>query len=213
MTENDIMVTNSPSSSVAMPKPFTTSEREAVKRRLREVASQSLAARGLRGTSVASLASAAGISKGAFYLFYPSKEALVFDVLADAEAAVRAELERRLAEGPASERLRRFFRFTFEVVERHPVLRLLSDPEEAPALFRALPPAELAARIADDDRWFGALFKRFRDDGLLGDVDPEVLAAWPRMALGIAQQRALVGEHYGALADLLSDALARRLVE
>lgn len=77
---------------------------------------------------------------------------------------------------------------------------------------RALP-GELAARIADDDRWFGALFKRFRDDGLVGDVDPEVLAAWPRMALGIAQQRALVGEHYGALADLLSDALARRLAE
>jgi AcrR family transcriptional regulator len=195
-----------------MPRAFSETEREAVRQRLKTAARASLAERGFRRTSVAELAREGGISKGAFYGFFDSKEELVFEVLEEAEAEVRTELERRMVEAEPRERVRRFVAFLFEILERHPVLRLLSDPDETAVLFRSMPPEELAARMSDDDRYFGDMFRRWREEGWLADVSPGVLAGLPRLALAVAQQRELIGdERYRPLTELVAEALADRL--
>lgn len=195
-----------------MPRGFTESEREAVSKRLIDAARRSLVERGLRATSVATLAREAGISKGAFYLFYDSKEALVGTVLGAEEAALRTALDELMAateEQPANA----LVRFFFEIVERHPVMRLLSDPDEAAVLFRSMPPEELAAHMADDDAFFADRCRRWQAAGKLnGDIDPEVFARIPRLALAIVQQRAFIGEaQYDALIDLVATSLGRSL--
>ena len=64
-----------------MAKAFSDSERETIRDRLCAAAEIFLGERGIRKTSVEELASAARISKGAFYLFYHTKEELFFDVI------------------------------------------------------------------------------------------------------------------------------------
>jgi AcrR family transcriptional regulator len=49
---------------------------------------------GIRKTNVEELTEAAGISKGAFYSFYPSKEELFMDILEEIEEEVRGGLMR-----------------------------------------------------------------------------------------------------------------------
>ena len=60
---------------------FTPKERQGIIEALRGAANKSAATVGMRKTTVDDLALQAGISKGAFYKFYPSKEHLFLDML------------------------------------------------------------------------------------------------------------------------------------
>ena len=64
-----------------MARSFTEREKENIKRSLREACKQSWTQYGYKKTSVDDLCKQAGISKGAFYLFFESKEALFCEVL------------------------------------------------------------------------------------------------------------------------------------
>lgn len=64
-----------------MARGFTEQEREKIRNRLMEACKQSWTRYGYRKTGVDELCRQAGISKGAFYLFFESKEALFCDVL------------------------------------------------------------------------------------------------------------------------------------
>ena len=67
-----------------MPRPFSARERDLLRRRLLEASRDAFAAFGSRA-SVDDVVRAAGISQGAFYLFYESKEALLLDLLEQPE--------------------------------------------------------------------------------------------------------------------------------
>ena len=75
-----------------MPKGFTEHEKELIRKRLLEQGYKQFSAYGLKKTNVEELAEASGISKGAFYLFYESKEALFMDVIELAEERFRQEI-------------------------------------------------------------------------------------------------------------------------
>lgn len=64
-----------------MPRCFTEREKKNIRRRLQEACKQSWTQYGYKKTSVDELCKQAGISKGAFYLFFESKEALFCEVL------------------------------------------------------------------------------------------------------------------------------------
>ncbi len=64
-----------------MAKSFTKRERENIKRNLLEAGKESWTRYGCKKTSVDELCRQAGISKGAFYLFFDTKEALFCEVL------------------------------------------------------------------------------------------------------------------------------------
>jgi len=64
-----------------MPRAFTGAERAMIRERLLAAGRELFARYGLRKTTVEELARAAGIAKGTFYLFFPSKEALYAEVL------------------------------------------------------------------------------------------------------------------------------------
>ena len=65
-----------------MGKGFKENEKEIIKEKLKKAAEEALVKTGIRKTSVDKLVSKVGISKGAFYLFYESKESLFFEVIA-----------------------------------------------------------------------------------------------------------------------------------
>lgn len=81
-----------------MARSFTETEKENIRKRLLDACRQSWTQYGYKKTSVDELCQQAGISKGAFYLFFESKEALFCDVLCsvqnqicDAASAILAQ--------------------------------------------------------------------------------------------------------------------------
>lgn len=64
-----------------MPKTFSSNERIYIKQRLMEETKKCLSVYGIRKTTVDELVKRVNIPKGTFYLFYKSKEILIFDVI------------------------------------------------------------------------------------------------------------------------------------
>ena len=64
-----------------MPKTYTETERDNIRRDLRKAASLCLRKYGVRHTTVDELVHNVNIPKGTFYLFYPNKESLFLDAL------------------------------------------------------------------------------------------------------------------------------------
>ena len=62
-----------------MPKSYSEQEREYIRKRLKEEAADCLARYGVRRTTVDELVKRVNIPKGTFYLFYKSKELLLFE--------------------------------------------------------------------------------------------------------------------------------------
>lgn len=71
-----------------MARSFTEREKENIKRGLQDVCKQSWTQYGYKKTSVDELCKQVGISKGAFYLFFESKEALFCEVLCSVQEQI-----------------------------------------------------------------------------------------------------------------------------
>jgi AcrR family transcriptional regulator len=75
-----------------MAKAFSDNEKEIILKRLKYLAKDCLQRFGVRKTTVDELVKMAGISKGAFYLFYSTKEILIFEVMTDFQLKLQNQL-------------------------------------------------------------------------------------------------------------------------
>jgi AcrR family transcriptional regulator len=134
-----------------MPKAFTEHEKELIGQRLLEQGYKQFSTYGLRKTSIEELAQAAGISKGAFYIFYPSKEALFMDVVEMAEERFRQEILASIDRPGPSPRARLFavLQQAFALFRSMPLLQFLSGGDYD-LLFRRVPAEQLQAHLAAD---------------------------------------------------------------
>lgn len=201
-----------------MPRAFREDERARIEARLLETGRALFERQGLRKTNVAELARAAGIGKGSFYLFYPTKEALFMAISDRFEAEVKAGFVRELealrrSGADARALLRRYFELHFEVFERHPFLALITDPAEVEALVRKIGPERFAAERDKDAAFFTELVCGWQAEGLIDpEVDARAVAALSRGILALIQGRELVGEDdWDPMVELMIDALAERL--
>jgi AcrR family transcriptional regulator len=197
-----------------VPRAFTDNERAHIQRALLAAGRKALATGGLRRTAVAALCREAGISKGAFYLFFESKEALFITLMQEAETELRAGLDALAAsKGAPRDILAAVLRLIFASVRTHPLLRALVDPEEFAWVARAIGPAALEAAQADDRRYFAGLLARLQARGIVQpSLDPDVFAGLAGAALALAQGEHLVGERAEAVTALLVDGLVDRLL-
>lgn len=79
---------------------FSPQERERIRDSLLDAALKSAATQGMRHATVDGLAREAGISKGAFYRFYPSKEHLFLSMLERTLRKCTAARKRCWTSGP-----------------------------------------------------------------------------------------------------------------
>jgi len=157
-----------------MPKAFSEQEKELIRKRLLEQGHKQFSAYGLRKTNIEELAGAAGISKGAFYLFYASKEALFMDVVEQVEERLRQELFAMVDLPGPSPRARLFalLQHAFHRVKTIPLLQFLTG-NDYDLLFRRVPPETFQEHVANDRAFLNELITRCRNAGIPLLVRPE----------------------------------------
>jgi len=157
-----------------MPKAFTEQEKALIHKRLLEQGYKQFSAYGLRKTNIEELAEAAGISKGAFYLFYTSKEALFMDVVEQVEQRFRQEIFAMVDLPGPSPRARLFalLQYAFHLVKTLPLLQFLTG-SDYDLLFRRVPTETFQEHVAHDRAFVKELITRCQNAGIPIRVQPE----------------------------------------
>ncbi len=135
-----------------MPRAFTETESHEIREALRRAAEGCLARYGVRKTTVSELAKGAGISKGSFYRFFPSKEVLFFYAVEEYQKALFQGLFQMVKEENLSGRdgLAEAIWYLFARV-KDSFLMTLMHPEEMSVLLRGLPEEMVSRHHRLDD--------------------------------------------------------------
>jgi AcrR family transcriptional regulator len=195
-----------------MPRAFSPQEKESIRRSLITAVLEQTAQGGLRSVSIDSLVTRAHISKGAFYLFYTSKEWSVLDAVRFVQDAARRDFA-EIANSDNSVRLpRRLLEELFAVFSRYPLLREISDSNNLVELFRALPASLADEEFQSDEAFFRSVFEPLVAAKKVRDLSLDVLCGLPRLVLAMELQKPLIGnDRYDALKTLLIAGLSKEL--
>ena len=156
-------------------RPRGQGTRPPVKERLLNVATRLFARHGFEGTSVQDIVDAAGVTKGAMYHYYGSKDDLLYEVYHQVLTMQTSHLE-EIAAGPGTpeERLRAA---AADVVETS-----LDNLDDMIVFFRSLHmlPEDKQAQIRTERRLYHDKFKALVDEGVAagtfrGDVPADIV--------------------------------------
>ena len=196
-----------------MPKAFSKTEREAIRARLIAAGKRIINQAGIRLLVVDDVAREAGISKGSFYSFYPSREDFILTVFESWETEYRGALLREVEDGGRTprERIHRFFVGMFEMLEREPGLARIGVRETRTILDR-LPPERIAVHQAEDNRVLAETFGRWVAEGLLGKDVAEAFRGLVPALFAVAMHREdFPPGSYQPAVRLIAEALAMRI--
>jgi len=193
-----------------MPKGFTEHEKELIRKRLIKEGYKQFSAHGLKKTNIEELAEAAKISKGAFYLFYESKEALFMDVAEWAEQRFRQEILAAIDLPGPSPRARLFavFKKAFALLKTIPILQFFTG-SDYDLLFRRIPAEKLQEHLASDRMFFEELFTRCQNAGIPIRARPEeIISLLYPLVLATLREDDLGGNNLFDSIDLLLELVA-----
>lgn len=156
-----------------MPKSFSILEKELIREKLLLEGNRLFSIYGLKKTNVEEIALGSGISKGAFYLFFPSKEVLFFEVTGQAEKKFRQEILSVIdLEGPSPRiRLYTALRKAYFLWQTIPLLTQFSKTDFE-VIARRVPGEIIEAHMNDDRLFVEELLQHCQSAGIMIKADP-----------------------------------------
>ncbi len=158
-----------------MPKAFSEQEKETLRAQMREKGKKLFEKQGLKKTSVDELASAVGISKGAFYLFFESKEELFLEILEQIEMEIQTSIlefaiqPKKDARKNLGEMLKSFL-LTWDA---YPLLKSFSKTE-FDYLVRKIPAQRVQEHASHDEEFINEFIKKIKREGITVKASPRV---------------------------------------
>jgi AcrR family transcriptional regulator len=189
---------------------FSDSEIETIRTQLKARARECLMRTGVRKTSVADLVSPAGISTGAFYRFYDSKELLFFEVFEDMDAEVMdaaAEVLRARADLVPRDRVILALTTCFGKLED--LAFMPAWEAESAYLLRKLPPAALANHQEGEGVQIAGLLTEFGIEAILPPA--EVAEVLQRLLMSLSRLLAVDPEQSRRVSEFMVRAVCERL--
>ena len=146
-----------------MPRAFNERERNLIKERIRKAAASLMIRNGVRHTTIDAIVKSAMIPKGTFYLFYATKEELLFEVLENEHEKMEKSILEQISKvnpstinpDSATELIYSFYK----MVDEHPLLATISQ-EDVTLISQRLPEERISKHL-EEDRNMSAKLMRF----------------------------------------------------
>ena len=154
---------------------FTTEEKEAIRKKLHEVARECLQRYGVKKTTVDQMAAMVDISKGSFYNFYSSKEMLFFTVLEEYQIDVMNRLTEQLGMETKID-TNRLVQLLYDFYQdfRYSFMYTIFKNHEMELLLRKLPKEAITNHHLIDDRMVKKIVSRIN---IRENVSVEIVSA------------------------------------
>lgn len=179
-----------------MPKAYSDQEKEYIRKRLKEEAAKCLAQYGIKRTTVDEIVQRVKIPKGTFYLFYQSKEMLLFEVILEQHDLIEEKLWKEISsidpQDLNAEKLTDIIVGFYQMAGEMPILKLLNSGE-VELLARKLPPEVLEEHLGHDNAMVDRLFTSFP---IKNNVDTRALSAAFRAIYFSTLHKEEIGEEY-----------------
>ena len=198
-----------------MPKAFSEKEKEVIRQQMREKSKHLFELHGLRKTGVDDITRAVGISKGAFYLFYESKEELFLEIMEQMESELRESvLEHTLQpKENARHNVRRILSSFLLTYDAYPLLKNFSQ-SDFDYLVRKLPAERVQAHFNRDNKFFDSFIKKVKREGIALKVSPRVAMNLVLSLFLVSLHRHELGENgYSETMKILTDLVAGYITE
>lgn len=198
-----------------MPKAFSEREKETLRAQMRERGNKLFEIQGLKKTSVEELTQAVGISKGAFYLLYESKEELFLQILEELEADLRARIfDVSLSpQEDAQQLLARLLNSALLTWDRYPLLKNFGRADYE-YLARKLSPERIQAHTNRDNEFVNDFIRRIKREGLPVKASPRLISNLMKSLFFVGLHREELGEHgYLETMGVLTDLVATYILE
>lgn len=134
-----------------MPKAFTDNEKKHILNRLKEKGTELFLKYGIKKTTIDDLVKSAGISKGSFFSFFPSKEDLFFAIFVENDIKLNNEFKKQLMDKkiPLKQVFTNYLRNRF-TAGKNPLLSVFYNTEDFEYLNRKISHEKLEEFIIND---------------------------------------------------------------
>ncbi len=197
-----------------MPKGFSEREKTLIRAQLLEKGRELFGTQGIKKANVEDLTRAANISKGAFYLFFNSKEELFYEILSQFEDEYHANLIAAAARPGASPRqqVKDVLTQAFTLWRTHPLFTHFNQEEYA-YLMRKLPEGFAQTNVDKDAIFVDQLLGQWRSQGVMIDCDPTLFLGLTRglFYMSLHEQDARSGISPDAISFFI-DVIAQQIV-
>ncbi len=159
-----------------MPEAFSEYEKEIIHRQLIDKGRTLFERHGLRKTTVEEITKAVGISKGAFYKFFPSKEELYMQILEDLEDTFHTNILEAAANPgeDAHGHVAQLLRDVLLSMDSFPILKNF-DRTEYDYLVRKIPAERVQQHLQNDDAFMVEFIQRIERDGTTVSASPVLI--------------------------------------
>lgn len=136
-----------------MPKTYSEDEKQQIRAQLHAAANQSLQEKGVKKTTVDDLVQTVGIPKGTFYLFYHSKEELLFEVIQEYHEQIEGQMMQQCMAAANNLNVEVLSDIIVDGIlsAMNSCLKTLMVPTEMEQLIRKLPAEVVAAHLDHDN--------------------------------------------------------------
>ncbi len=199
-----------------MPKGFTDQEKKNIELSLISAGKDAFGRFGIKKTSVDELAKSAGISKGAFYMFFQSKEDLYFSILGQYEKEIQNRIFELLNKdsGDDRQKMKEVLKEIIKTVENDFFFQRLLAKNEYDYLRRRLSPQQVEAAFQTDIDFASQLTGIWRRNGKLKVDDTELITGVLRAVFMVFMHREDVGsERFMDVIDFLLDAVIEKMIK
>ncbi len=200
-----------------MPKAFSDKQRERINNELMVKGKKLFSKYGLKKTSIADITKAVGISQGAFYSFYPSKETLFYAVIKLEENRIRQKIleEVDFETSGIKEHLKKFMFCILDIIEKNTLIQQLLSTNEMETIMENIPEEAEELHIQSDIQFMNEIIKKWQKDEILITENPEVIVGLFRTLFLLPFSKKVIGESnykrtIEILVDFIAEGLARR---
>ncbi|WP_404400428.1 TetR/AcrR family transcriptional regulator [Pelagibacterium halotolerans] len=197
-----------------MAAPFSEADKSAIRKALLDAGLEHFARHGIGRARVEDICRDAGISKGSFYAFFPSKEDLFIAIGDDRrEMHMNALLDMlKDPSGDARARVGRLFDGLVEMIETNTLMQVMSDSGDMARLKRKLTPERLAADEEVGARFYAEIADRWNETGFGVHLEGPVFADMMTLIAALTlQKKTFPAEAYRSAKALLRDMFVMRL--
>jgi len=197
-----------------MPKAFTETEKETIRTQMREKGKKLFEKHGLKKTSVDELTEAVGISKGAFYLFYDSKEELFMEILEGFEQEIQNKILNFATHPNADARknvgnVLKSFLLTWD---DYPLLKNLSKAD-FDYLVRKLPAERVMQHANNDEEFTSQFIKKIKREGIKVKASPRIIGNLMKSLFFLSLHREDMGDTaYAETMNIMIDLVSGHIV-